>query len=200
MIIILAIILAIQDDKVRTFVEKIYDNYSEQMYKTAYDILRNHYDAEDTVHDVIVKIIDKVDYFRVPKNEQGLKKVIAITTRNHAINKYKENQRRSLKTVSITQINEDGESYDNELIDIDSSFDMEEVLICEENIKILQELIDKLDTKYRDVFVLMSQGYNYKEISEIMEISVENVRKRFSRGKAKIIERGGDRLYGVRRK
>ena len=200
MITILAIILAIENDTVRSFVEQIYDNYSKQIYKIAYDILCNHYDAEDVVHDVIIKIIDKVGYYQAPHDEQSLKKVIVITTRNQAINKYNENKRRASKTVSITQVCEDGESYERELIDMDTEIDVDNILLCEENVQILQKIIDKLDTKYRDVFVLMSQGYNNKEISEIMGISVENVRQRFSRGKAKIIELGGDQFYGIQRK
>ena len=56
---ILPIILAIENEVDRTFVASIYTQYEKKMYATAYEILQNHYDAEDTVHDVIVKIIDK---------------------------------------------------------------------------------------------------------------------------------------------
>lgn len=191
-IIILAIILAIQDEETRSFVEQVYDNYSKQMYVIANDIVHNHYDAEDVVHDVIVRIIDKIEYFRVTNDEQELKKLIVIATRNIAINKYNSNKRRDKTFISTTQVNQEGVRYEKESLDDIYSDDFE---ISEENIKLLRDAIDKLDPKYRDVFVLMSQGYSNKEISEIMNISVDNVRQRFCRGKAKIIEQGGCKFY-----
>lgn len=54
----MAIIMAIEDDDDREFVEKIFDRYEKNMYFTAYDILRNRADAEDCVQDTFVKIID----------------------------------------------------------------------------------------------------------------------------------------------
>ena len=72
------------------------------------------------------------------------------------------------------------------------------VMRCEENIKILQGLIDNLDPKYRDVFVLMSQGFTNQEIADIMNISIETVRQRYHRGKKLILEEGGDAFYGIK--
>lgn len=47
----MAIIMAIEDDDDREFVEKIFDRYEKNMYFTAYDILRNRADAEDCVQE-----------------------------------------------------------------------------------------------------------------------------------------------------
>lgn len=171
--------------------ERIYDDYSKHMYVIAKDIVHNHHDAEDVVHDVVVKIIDKVDYFKLTNDEQELKKLIVIATRNIAINRYNANKRRDKTFVSTTQINKEGIRYEKEPIDDSYTDDFE---MSEENIKVLREAIDKLEPKYRDVFVLMAQGYSNKQISEIMDINIENVRQRFCRGKAKIIEQGGSKF------
>lgn len=59
----------------------------------------------------------------------------------------------------------------------------------------IQELIDRLDTKYRDVIVLKSMGFDTHEIAGIMCISEDLVRQRYCRAKAKILKMGGKRLY-----
>ena len=47
----LAIIMAIEDDDDRLFVEMIFNKYSKNMYLIAEKILNNHDDAEDCVQD-----------------------------------------------------------------------------------------------------------------------------------------------------
>lgn len=165
------------------------------MYKLAFDIIHNHHDAEDVVHDVIVKVINNADYFE-SNNKDDLKKLIVIATRNQAINKYNENKRRDEATVSTTQINCNGERYEKDIPD--NTQEIESIELSDENLNTLKQLIDKLDHKYRDVFILMGQGFNNKQIADIMGISVDNVRQRFYRGKMKIIEQGGDMLYGIK--
>ena len=60
----LAIIMSIENSSDRAFVEDIYHLYSEKMYLIAYDILKNHHDAEDCVQETVVKIIDKIERFK----------------------------------------------------------------------------------------------------------------------------------------
>lgn len=65
----LAIIMAIEDEDDRSFVETIFNKYAEKMYLEAVNILHNHADAEDCVQDTIVKIIDKLDRFKHAQQE-----------------------------------------------------------------------------------------------------------------------------------
>ena len=90
---VLAIIMAIEDEGDRLFVENIFNNYSEKMYLVAVNILHNHDDAEDCVQDTIVKIIDKLDLFKNAQQENYLIKLVVITCRNTAINKYEKKKR-----------------------------------------------------------------------------------------------------------
>ncbi len=89
----MAIIMAIEDDDDREFVEKIFDRYEKNMYFTAYDILRNRADAEDCVQDTFVKIIDKLDCFKKAHEEGNLAKLVALVCRNTALDRYKGNKR-----------------------------------------------------------------------------------------------------------
>lgn len=190
----LAIIMSIENDNDRAFVEDIYNLYSEKMYLIAYDILKNHYDAEDCVQETIVKIIDKIDRFKQAQYENYLKKLIVIACRNVAINKYNENKKKNRTEFSTTGYYED----DNfETIDIpDTAENAEKIVLSEYNYIYIKQLIDKLDPKYRDVLVLKSMQFTNEEIAYMMNISVELVRKRYSRARAKILELGGDVLYG----
>lgn len=99
----LAIILAIEDENDRQFVEDIFNKYAEKMYLVAVNILQNHDDAEDCVQDTIVKIIDKLDRFKQAQQEDYLIKLIVITCRNTALNKYEKNQQRTQAQFSTTK-------------------------------------------------------------------------------------------------
>ena len=192
----LAIIMSIEDSKDRAFVEDIYHLYSEKMYLIAYDILKNHHDAEDCVQETVVKIIDKIERFKQAQHQNYLKKLIVIACRNVAINKYNENKRKNKAEVSTTVYDEDDKAQTMELPD--TREDVEKIVLSEYNYRYIKQLIDKLDSKYRDVIVLKSMQFTNEEIAYMMNISVELVRKRYSRARAKILELGGDTLYGCR--
>ena len=192
----LAIILSIENDSDRAFVEDIYNLYSEKMYIIAYDIVKNHHDAQDCVQDTFVKIIDKLERFKQAHQENYLKKLIVIACRNVAINKYNENQKKNRAEFSTTIYGED-DKY--EIMDIpDMAANVERIVLSEYNCNYLKQLIDKLDLIYRDVLILKSLQFNNDEIAYIMNISVELVRKRYSRARMKILELGGDELYEYR--
>lgn len=192
----LAIIMAIENEQDRLFVESIFNMYSEKMYLTAMDIINNHHDAQDCVQDTIVKIIDKLERFKQANREDYLIKLIVITCRNTAINKYKENQKRNQREVSTTVYDEDDESS---IMDIpDYTANVERIVLSDFTCNYLKELIDKLDLKYRDVMVLKGLGYDYEEIAFFVEISQVLVRKRYSRAKRMILEMGGETLYEYR--
>lgn len=166
------------------------------MYEVAYAVLKNPYDAEDVVHDVVVKLIDKLDYFRKSYNTADFKSLILITTRNCAINKYNKNKKYREKVSSTTKINEDNEAVEIDVPDIDS--DVQQIVISEESISEVHRLIESLPEKYKEVFVLSSIGYDNKQISDLLGISIDTVRQRICRGRAKLIEMAGDKLYGSR--
>lgn len=192
----LAIIMAIEDEDDRLFVENIFNNYSEKMYLVAVNILHNHDDAEDCVQDTIVKIIDKLDLFKNAQQENYLIKLVVITCRNTAINKYEKNKKRK-KAQFLTS--EYGDNDESSMMDIpDYSSNVERIVLSDFICRYVIELINKLDVKYRDVLVLKGMGYDYDEIAYFMNISPDAVRKRYSRAKAMIIEVGGDTLYEYR--
>ena len=95
---------------------------------------------------------------------------------------------------SLTRYNYDEDSYEE--IDIpDYTSCVDKLYVSEENCEYLHTLINKLDDKYRDVILFKSLGFDNKSIAEVMNISEELVRKRYSRARKKLWEMGGEELY-----
>lgn len=192
--IMLAIIMSIENEEDRSFMETLYYDYSEKMYLVAMDVLNNHHDAQDCVHNTIARIIDSIDRYKQAQEGKYLIKLIVIATRNNAINMYNENKRRNRSVFSTTMYDDETDNW--EILDIpDETNDVQKLIINEETCKMLHELINKLDLIYRDVIVLMQMGYSYEAIADILGITVETARKRYSRAKAKLREMGGKDLY-----
>ena len=94
----LPIIVAINDESDRDFVEDIYNKYGKKMYLVAFGVLKKKMDAEDCVHDVIKIIINNIERFR-NADYNHLINLIVKCTRNDAINKYnKEKKKREIET------------------------------------------------------------------------------------------------------
>lgn len=51
------ILMAIEDDADRAFMINLYEQCHKAMYRQAYDILRDHGEAEDAVQDTLVKLL-----------------------------------------------------------------------------------------------------------------------------------------------
>lgn len=190
----LEIIMSIENEEDRSFMETLYYDYSEKMYLVALDILNNHHDAQDCVHNTIARIIDSIERYKQAQQGKYLIKLIVIATRNNAINMYNEIKKRNKRVFSTTMYDDETDNW--EIMDIpDDTNDVQRLVINEETCRMLHDLINKLDLIYRDVVVLMQMGYSYEAIADILGITVETARKRYSRAKAKLREMGGKDLY-----
>lgn len=58
------ILMAIEDDADRAFMINLYEQCHKAMYRQAYDILRDHGEAEDAVQDTLVKLIGRMAALR----------------------------------------------------------------------------------------------------------------------------------------
>lgn len=189
----LPIILSMENEEDRSFMEKLYEDYAAHMYRIAFDVLNNHHDAEDCVHETIERIIRSVNRFKKAADGKYLKKLIVIACRNVAINQYNKNQKYRERVSSTTILNEDEEW---EVMDIpDEEYDLQKLVMNEQLCQKLHEIIDGLDLIYRDVIVLMQYGYSNEEIASLLGIRTELVRQRYLRAKKKIVEKGGAALY-----
>lgn len=66
------ILMAIEDDADRAFMINLYEQCHKAMYRQAYDILRDHGEAEDAVQDTLVKLIGRMAALRTMPQGQLL--------------------------------------------------------------------------------------------------------------------------------
>ena len=191
--------LTINDDSDRFFVDKIYRQYRKHVYASAFKILKHREDAEDCVHDVFRTVIRRVDDFRAASPE-GLAKLLAVCTRNTAINIYRKNKR---KQANETEIPFDPE-YDETLFTSSRLLYQKQnpalITVGEESKNRLSQIIAELDDIYRDVLVL---HYQYKmgnrAIADILKISPNTVSVRLHRAKKILLEEKGAELDEIRK-
>lgn len=166
--------MTLVEDEEKSKFELIYITYKQTMFYLANKILRDQYLAEDAVHQAFLRIIDNLDKIN-EINCHKTKGFIVIIVQNIAIDFYRKRKREA-------NISFDGIEY--AIGSDDKSLELNEI----------EDAILKLPSKYSSVFRLKySLGYTNIEISEILNINEDNVRKRISRGKVKLEEILGER-------
>ncbi len=84
-------LLSTLDNDERSQVEMIFEKYYKLIYETAYKVLNNTEDAEDTVDNVMINVIKNVERFMgVSRND--IEAQLVIYSRNAAINLYNRNK------------------------------------------------------------------------------------------------------------
>ena len=167
------IILNTEEDVL--FVEELYNKYSKFMYKVAFSILKNQYDAEDSVQQTFLKLIDKYDKLDF-SDEKRTRNLIGIICRNVSFNIYNKD-----KKVVLTDDDTGINSYS-------SNFDLSVIIISKDNVNKVMEFIYGMDNIYKEVVLLKSQDLSIAEISDILNIKPKTVQKRLERARIKIIE------------
>lgn len=161
----------------KSFFEELYLKYRQSMYAVAYSILNNIEDSEDAVHNAFLTIADNFEKIKaIPCHE--IKSYFVIIVRNVSINIYNKNKKNSERFAELD---------DNKIsVDIDffENIDYEKLV----------KTISNLPTIYKDVLYLhYINGFATKEISKMLDISIDTVRKRIERAKKLLkaeLERG----------
>lgn len=160
----------------RTKFEQIYENYKNLMYRTAYQVVHNHHDAEDCVQQAFLSVVDHLDKLRSVRSPQTAS-FLVITTERKAIDLLRKRQR-------------------NDTLTLDE--EMEGIAIPASGENDLADAIAKLQPDYRQVLLLrFDNGYTDREIAKFLGITPSGVRKRIGRAKAallEILEREGIKL------
>ncbi|MBQ6935823.1 MAG: sigma-70 family RNA polymerase sigma factor [Clostridia bacterium] len=142
----------------KEYVDAVVNKYSDMLFRICYCILCNKSDAEDALQDTFVKLITKAPDFNDDEHEKAwLIKVATNISKNMVMLRLRRN------TVDFNDITEIGvKDEDSEVF----------------------EAIMNLPVKYKIVMVLFYvEGYKTEEISEIIQVSSEAVRKRLQKGR-----------------
>lgn len=151
--------------------EHLYVKYYKLVEYVAFLILREKFWAEDAAQEVFIKIYRNLVKF-YDLDDTNCKRLIVCITKNVSKDIYNKNRNMIyFEDCSSALFFKD----DNFIYKIDY-----ENMICE---------IKKLNPIYRDVILFKLSGYRDQEIAFILNISKDNVRKRFERAKRMILEK-----------
>lgn len=195
----LPIVLTLNNDSDRFFVEKLYRQYRKNIYASAFKILRHKEDTEDCVQDVIQTVIKHVDTFR-DRSPEELVKLLAVCTRNIAFNLYRKNERKQDIEGSLPFDSE----YEERLLSENRLFYQKQnpaaIVVGEENRRKLVQMITELDDAYKDVLLL---HYQYKmsnrKIADVLKISENTVGVRLYRAKKMLLKEREAELNEIRK-
>ncbi|MBS2099841.1 RNA polymerase sigma factor [Carboxylicivirga linearis] len=141
------------------------------MFYTIYRYLNNEEDAAEVLNDGFYKVFSQLDKFK----KGGITELLSWTKRI-MINESLQLLRRR-KELKLVELN--GNEIKNTTIDCNIDLETKELF----------NLITKLPSKYRIVFNLyVVEGYNHKDISEMMNISESTSRSYVLRARLKLQE------------
>ena len=158
---------------------ELVDNYRQMVVNTCFGLLHNADDAEDVAQDVFIEVFRSVENFRADSKISTWLYRIAV---NRSLNFIRDNKKRrwfqsfddvvESKKEMLNQLNH--QSADNPESELENS----------QRAIILHEAIDSLPENQRVAFTLNKyEDLAYKEISEVMNLSVSSVESLIHRAK-----------------
>lgn len=141
---------------------KIVENYSDMIFRIAYQYLYNKYDAEDIVQEVFVKLLSRKVIF---KDEEHVKSWLIRVTINQCLDYKKSLAKRSTVPIENMEI----------------PFEHKEEGILEE-LQLLKE--DERNILYLYYY----EGYKIKEIAKILKQKQNTINSKLTRARKKLKE------------
>ncbi len=154
--------------------ELIYIHYRQLMFYIAKNILKDDFLSEDAVHDAFINIAKSLGNVTDAVSPRT-KRYVVIIVRNISLN--------MLKKQKLSEDIEDmGEYISDDLI-------LEDEVLSKISFDFIVEQIINLPVIYKDVLYLSYvEDLNTNEISRLISISNETVKKRLQRGRKKLAE------------
>lgn len=136
-----AAIVAIEDDDDRAFMERVYLDYQTLMYRVAYNVMKEHFGAEDIISSACEKLCKKILLLRT-FDSCKLQSYVVFTCRNTALNLLKSRDRQNARLF-----------YDMDMVSetVASEGDVSDNILREAEISELTEGLDQLSVKERDI-------------------------------------------------
>lgn len=159
---------------------ELYRLYSKAMYNICLRMLNDQEDAEDLLQQSFIDVFLKLDSFRFESSIGAWIKRIVV---NNCINFLKK-RRLTIQSLDDERMGGISENPDDDLHE--SHLSVQEV----------KKAIAKLPDGYRVVFTLyLFEGYDHKEIADILNITEATSKSQYSRAKKKLRELLSDREY-----
>ena len=153
-------------------VGELYARYKEGLLYYCKKYLNNHAGAEDVVQDIFLQIWETRDSLNAELSFSGY---IYTLAHHRILNMFRQFDVHSRFAKHIL-------ASEN-----DTTNETEDLIMENDYVTLLNDLIEKLPPMQKEVFRLSNiEGLTYKEISELLQISHENVRKHASLATKKI--------------
>ena len=154
--------------------EQLYLLYRQDMFKMAYGILENKYDAEDAVHEAFMRVmkkLTKISEINCPQTHAYL----LIIVKRVALKILSK----QTKTIVV----------DTDTVEITDDFGLEEYVISNMEVERIKYILEQLSDDYYEVlFLELFMEFSISDIAEQLGITYENTKKRIQRAKKKFRE------------
>lgn len=159
------------------------DSFQLKVVNTCYGFLHDRDEAEDIAQDVFVEIYHSIHKFR---EDSSLSTWIYRIAVNKSLNRKKRLNKRSLFS-SFSNGDDDSFAY----ADLKSEAPLaDEIIIKDEEKQKLHKAIDRLPENQKTALILSKfEDMSYKEISEIMDLSISSIESLLFRAKQNLVKR-----------
>ena len=167
----------------KLFVEELYTAYERMMFRIAFRVLRQKYDAEDAVHEAILSVIkgDALEKMK-PMTDIERKSYLTVIVKNSAYKVY--NKRKKNNENSIYN-------------DWDNNNTTEEEVLSSLSIEEIQETMNMLTESDYDILCLyLINEQTYEEIAAALDIKPDAARQRVHRAKKRLMDKLQERGIG----
>lgn len=154
------------EEKASKGVEDVFATYGNMLYRIAFVMMKNQYDAEDAVQNTLIKYMENKKRFEGEEHRKAWLIRVTVNGCKNRLRFYKNHPDVSMEELS---------SYYEK----------------KEDTEIIEQLL-QLPRKYREVLMLhYVEGYQGREIAAMLKITESAVRKRLERGRRQLQERIG---------
>lgn len=167
--------------------EPLVNKYERRVYDLALRILRRVHDAEETVQQTFLTVIEKLDTFR---EESSFYTWLMRIATNQALAMLRKRKVRAAVPLSDGSREDDGGHPPHPEYIAAWKETPEEIASRRETRRILDDALADLDEKYRLVFLLRDvEGLSTQETADVLSIGVSNVKVRLMRARLMLRER-----------
>lgn len=150
----------------RKDVEAVFATYGDMLYRAAFVLMKNKYDAEDAVQDVLIRYMEHRREFAEEEHRKAWLLRVTINLCKNKLRFY-----RNHPGISIEELSRCYEERQER--------------------QVMESLLE-LPCKYREVLLLYYvEGYRCGEIARLLRITEAAVRKRLERGRRQLYEMMG---------
>lgn len=154
---------------------QLYNQYRNGMLVVAFRFVKDTMEAEDIVQEAFIRAFSKLDQYQAEVSFGAWLKRIVV---NRCIDVLKSKRKRLI------------ELEEHHLSVVDTDYESDWTIDDGISIENVKQEIEQLPEKYRYVVMLyLIEGYDHKEISEILNISEVASRTQLSRGKQKLLNK-----------